>query len=259
MRLHFQSHGAGFPLIILHGLLGSLDNWHTISQALGESFQVFAVDQRNHGRSPHSDVFDYAAMADDLLEFMETHHLARAHVLGHSLGGKTAMHFALNHPALVERLVVVDMAPRAYPPEHLPLLDALLALDLRSFRGRNEAGNALAPAVPGAAMRQFLLKNLARDGHGAWHWKINLPAIKRNYPALNAGIGPGRSFAGPVLFIKAGRSDYLGDADVPLIHQLFPRTTIKTVPGAGHWMHAEAPDKLLKMTLNFLRKEIGSG
>ena len=113
MRLHFQSYGAGFPLIILHGLLGSLDNWHTISQALGESFQVFAVDQRNHGRSPHSDVFDYAAMADDLLEIMETHHLARAHVLGHSLGGKTAMHFALNHPALVERLVVVDMAPRA--------------------------------------------------------------------------------------------------------------------------------------------------
>jgi esterase len=120
MRLHFQSHGAGFPVIILHGLLGSLDNWQPISRALGESFKVFAVDLRNHGRSPHSEVFDYAAMAGDLLEIMETHRLPRAHLIGHSLGGKTAMHFALAHAALAEKLVIVDMAPRAYPPEHVP-------------------------------------------------------------------------------------------------------------------------------------------
>jgi len=149
------------------------------------------------------------------------------------------------------------MAPRAYPPEHVPLLDALLALDLRTYRERSEVGNALAPAVPGMAMRQFLLKNLMRDEHGALRWKINLPAIQRNYHFLNAGIEPGRSFAGPALFIKAGRSEYLGDADVALIHRLFPRTTIKTVPEAGHWVHADRPDQLLKMTLKFLHKDIG--
>jgi esterase len=126
---------------------------------------------------------------------------------------------------------------------------------LRSFRERNEVADALAAAVPEMVMRQFLLKNLERDEQGALRWKINLPAIRRNYHPLNDGIEPGRSFAGPTLFIKAGRSDYLGEPDVALIHQLFPRATFKTVPEAGHWVHANAPDKLLKMTLDFLREE----
>jgi esterase len=253
LQLNFQRHGEGFPLIILHGLFGSSDNWQTVSRKLGETYQVFAVDQRNHGRSPHSDIFNYTVMADDLRDFMAAHQLPRAHILGHSMGGKTAMQFALRYPELVEKLIVVDMAPKSYPPAHLPIFAALNALDLNSYRDRNAIDAALAPAIPDTPTRQFLLKNLGRDDAGAFRWKLNLPAIERNYEPLNQAIAPGPTFNGPVLFIKGGRSNYLVEGDVALIHQLFPRSTIKTVPAAGHWVHADAPEQLIEFVLKFLR------
>jgi esterase len=152
----------------------------------------------------------------------------------------------------VEKLIGVDMAPRAYLPSHGPLFDAMLSLDLPSFRERNEIAAALAPAIPDAATRQFLLKNIARDDSGAFRWKLNLPVIKKNYDQLNEAIAPGPTFPGPVLFIKGERSDYLGEADVSLIHQLFPCSTVKTVPAAGHWVHADAPDQVINFVLKFL-------
>jgi esterase len=253
MQLNFQRHGEGFPLIILHGLFGSLDNWQNIARNLGQSFQVFTVDLRNHGHSPHHDDFNYAIMIEDLREFMATQQLPRAHVMGHSMGGKTAMHFALRHPEQVEKLIVVDMAPRAYAPAHGPIFKALLALNLGSFRERSEIFDALAPAIPEIAMRQFLVKNVMRDEAGTFRWKMNLLVLHRNYDELNYAIQPDRSFDGPVLFIKGEQSDYLAESDVALIHKLFPRTNMKTVAQAGHWVHAEAPEELGKMVCNFLR------
>lgn len=253
VRLNFQSYGRGFPIIILHGLFGSLDNWQTISRRLGEFFQVFAVDLRNHGGSPHSDDFNYDVMAEDLRGFVETHGLSRCHLLGHSLGGKAAMEFALRHAALVEKLVVVDMAPRAYPPAHIPIFEALLALDLRSFRDRREIADALAPAIPDLVTRQFLLKSLTRDESDALQWRLNLPAIYRNYSRLNQELENGRTFAGPALFLRGQRSDYITEKDASLIRRFFPNAKIVSVSGAGHWIHADAPEAFLKATLDFLR------
>ncbi len=233
-------------------MFGSLDNWQTISRKLGETHQVFTVDLRNHGHSPHSDVFDYTAMVGDLHEFMAANQLPRAHFLGHSLGGKTAMHFALRHPELVQKLIVVDIAPKSYPPSHLPILQAMLALDLNSYRERNEIGAALTPAIPDLATRQFLLKNLTRDETGAFRWKLNLPVIHRNYEQLNREIETDRTFDSPVLFIKGGRSDYLAEGDMTLIHRLFPCSTVKTIAAAGHWVHADAPEPFASIVLKFL-------
>lgn len=252
MQLNFQSYGTGFPLIILHGLFGSLDNWQTISTRLGEHFWVFAVDLRNHGRSPHSDEFNYEVMAEDLGEFMQVHGLARAHLLGHSMGGKTAMEFALRHPEMVEKLIVADMAPKAYPPSHIPIFEALLSMDLSGFRDRREIVDALAPSIPELAVRQFLLKNLTRDESGAFRWKLNLPTIYRNYDRLNQGIENGRNFDGSVMFIKGVRSEYIGEEDRELIKRLFPQAEIIAIPEAGHWVHADAPGAFLNAVLAFL-------
>ena len=166
MQLYYQTYGAGFPLIILHGLFGSSDNWQPVAKKLGEQFQVFTPDLRNHDRSPHSEEFSYPLMAEDLREFMEQRALVRTHMLGHSMGGKAAMEFALRHPALVAKLIVVDMAPKAYPPVHVPLFEAMLALDLASFRERGEINAALTPKISNTQVRQFLLKNIGRDNSG---------------------------------------------------------------------------------------------
>jgi len=253
MQLHYQRFGEGAPLLILHGLFGSLDNWQTVSRLLGESYQAISVDLRNHGRSPHSEAFGYEVMAEDLLELMTSRKLPKISLLGHSMGGKLAMHFALNHPELVEKLIVVDMAPREYPPLHADIFKALLSVDLTQFRERHEVESALAPAIPQMAVRNWLLKNIGRDDQGGLKWKMNLPVIHRNYSALNQAIPPGKSFPGPVLFIKGGQSDYIQESDIPLILPLFPRTTFKTITGAGHWVHAEAPEALVTFVKRFMR------
>lgn len=256
MQLHFQSHGTtGPPLLILHGLFGSLDNWASISRQLGHTNRVFALDLRNHGRSPHSDEFNYAVIAEDLLEFMAAQKLERTNILGHSLGGKVAMHFALHYPGRVEKLIVVDIAPRAYPPAHLPLFDAMMSLDLGAFRERGEMDRALAAKIPEAGVRQFLLKNVGRDESGAFRWKLNLPAIFQNYELLNKSLDTTRVFEGPTLFIKGEKSDYISEEDRELIIKMFPRAEVVTVPGAGHWVHADAPEKVTEMVRKFLAQE----
>src|SRR5579859_1638969 len=160
MQLHFKSYGSGHPLIILHGLFGSLDNWHFHSSQLAGQFRVLAVDQRNHGHSPHSQQMDYTLMAEDLSELIDHEQLPRAHVLGHSMGGKTAMQFALKYPQKTARLMVIDMAPRAYSPRQAQILETLLSVDLTAFKTRSQLLEALAPKIPDLALRQFLLKNI---------------------------------------------------------------------------------------------------
>lgn len=253
MQLHFQSYGQGPPLIILHGLFGSLENWHSISQKLAADFQVFAVDQRNHGRSPHAAEMSYQSMAGDLKEFVTTHQLSAVNLLGHSLGGKVAMFFALNYPDLMEKLVVVDIAPRAYPPHHSEILNALSSLDLPSFKNRKDLETHLAPSIPDLATRQFLLKNVKRDSAGTFYWQMNLAAIHRNYDRLNEALSSQQPFTKPALFISGERSDYIRDEDLASIRKLFPQAAHCKIPGASHWVHADAPEAFLRKVREFLK------
>jgi esterase len=253
MQLHFQTYGQGAPLIILHGLFGSLDNWHSMSQKLAADFQVFAVDLRNHGRSPHAAEMSYPLMAEDLKEFVIDRNLSRVNLMGHSLGGKTAMLFALNFPDPVEKLVVVDMAPRAYPPHHDEILKALHSLDLNIFKTRKEMELQLTDSIPDSAVRQFLLKNVKRDSKGVLYWQMNLVGIAANYERLNEAISNKRSFDKPALFIRGERSDYIREEDWPSIRTLFPRAEHCEIAGAGHWVHADAPEAFLRKVREFFK------
>jgi esterase len=253
MQLHFQSYGRGPQLIILHGLFGSLENWHSISQKLAADFQVFAVDQRNHGRSPHAADITYQLMAEDLKEFLADKQLGPVNFLGHSMGGKTAMLFALTYPQSVEKLIVVDIAPRAYPDHHLEILKALSSLDVASFNSRAEMESQLASSIPDLAVRRFLLKNVKRDQAGNFYWQMNLSAIEANYARLSEQISGQRPFEKPTLFIRGERSNYICDDDMTAIQKLFPRVKLCEIAGAGHWVHAEAPEAFIRTVWEFLK------
>lgn len=255
MQLHFKESGQGRAVILLHGLFGSSDNWHPIALRLAESFHVFAVDQRNHGQSPHSDEMNYPLMAEDLNEFMAAQGLEAAMVMGHSMGGKSAMQFALQYPDRVEKLVVADMAPRAYLPAHGKIFAALLALDLKSFSTRQQIEDALAPEIPDLMLRRFLLKNLGRNTGGGFFWKINLRGLEKNELKLCAPVSGPAPFEKPTLFIRGGKSNYVNPEDESLIRKLFPQAAIQTVSEAGHWVHADAPEAFLRLALAFFQAE----
>ncbi len=252
MQLHFKQLGRGEPLVLLHGLFGQADNWHYVTQRLAERFHVFAVDQRNHGQSSHDDEMNYPLMAVDVENFFVAQKIESAFVIGHSMGGKTAMQFALQFPNRVERLVVADMAPRAYAPAHEPIFAALLALDLRSYKTRQQIEDALAPKIPELALRRFLLKNLGRNDDGSFYWKINLSGLVKNYPHLCAALDSKISFLKPTLFIRGGKSKYISTADEPEIFRLFPAASIQTIAQADHWVHADTPEEFVQMILDFL-------
>jgi esterase len=256
MLLHFKEYGQGRPLILLHGLLGSLDNWHSIAQQLAERFQVFALDQRNHGQSPHSAEMGYQLMAEDVNEFLTARGIGSVSLIGHSMGGKTAMQFALQFSGKVEKLLVEDITPRAYPPEHNKIFAALLALDLSKYAARQEIENALAPEIPSLVMRRFLLKNLGRNPEGAsdgtFFWRTNLRGISENYAPLGAPVAGAVPFEKPVLFIRGGKSNYMKPEDEPVIRALFPRAEIKTIAEAAHWVHGDRPEEFLRLALDFL-------
>ncbi len=252
MQLHFTESGRGRAVVLLHGLFGSGDNWHTIAGRLAERFHVFALDHRNHGRSPHSPEMDYPLMAADVDRFFTSQGLGSAQVIGHSMGGKTAMQLALHFPRRVEKLVVADMAPRAYAPAHDRIFAALLALKLAAYQTRGEIEAALAPEIPNAVLRRFLLKNLGRAPAGGLYWKINLRDLAANYWRLREPVAGDAPFTGPALFIRGGKSKYLQPEDEPLIHEWFPAAAVQTIPEAGHWVHADQPEEFLRLVLGFL-------
>jgi pimeloyl-ACP methyl ester carboxylesterase len=252
MQLHFKESGQGRAVILLHGLFGSSDNWHYIAQRLAEKFHVFALDHRNHGLSPHSAEMNYPLMAADVENFFAARGLESASVVGHSMGGKTAMQFALRFPQRVEKLVVADMAPREYAPAHDKIFAALLALDLPQFQTRQQIEDALAVAIPSLVLRRFLLKNLGRNPAGEFFWKINLRDIAESYPHLRKPVSHPEPFAKPALFIRSGKSKYVNAEDEPLIRELFPQSQILTIAEASHWVHADQPEEFLRLLLEFL-------
>jgi esterase len=244
--LFCREYGAGEPLVVLHGLLGQGANWATLAKRLGGAARVLVPDLRNHGRSPHAPTMTYPELAADVVALLDARGLADATLLGHSLGGKVAMHLAFTAPERVRRLIVVDIAPVAYPPRHAELLATLMALDLTALATREAVDAALAPAFPDPAFRQFLLMNLKRDGQRL-AWAANLPAIAAALPALMGFAPPpsARPYPAPALLIVGDRSRFVEPAHAPAIARWLPQATQRTIPGAGHWVHADQPEAFL--------------
>jgi pimeloyl-ACP methyl ester carboxylesterase len=242
--LFHKEFGSGSPLIILHGLFGFSDNWQTIAKSLSEQYWVITPDLRNHGRSPHLSSHTYPEMAEDLRLFMESLGMFSATVMGHSMGAKAAMQLALHYPDMVDRLIVVDMAPGPAQDNHSAIFKALLGLNLSDIQSRAEIEHLLAPQIPDFGTRQFLLKNITRDTEGHFSWKMNLPVLWKYFADILAPVS-GPPFHKPALFIRGARSNYIQDRDFPLILSLFPQAEFVTIPDAGHWVHADQPAALL--------------
>lgn len=252
MKLNYKEFGQGDPVIILHGLFGTSDNWQTLAKKLAEHYSVFLLDLRNHGRSFHDDEFNYKVMAEDLKDFMESHWIYSARIIGHSMGGKVAMQFALSHPDMVENLVVVDIANERYEGGHEVIFNALLNLDLENVASRKEADTFLKAQIKDSGVRQFLLKNLTRNKAGKYIWKMNLPVIYQNYQAILSKIEGEDVFDGATLFVKGGLSKYITETNFESTKRFFPNAKLETIENVGHWVHASAPKELLKILENFL-------
>ncbi len=253
MELYHKIFGRGEPLLILHGLFGSSDNWQTLGKRFAEQHTVILVDLRNHGRSPHLPRHTYPEMAEDLESFLDAKRIHRCAVLGHSMGGKAAMQFALFFPERIEKLVVVDMAPRAYSGGHESILQAMRGLPLASLSSRKEAETQLLQQIPEKDIVRFLMKNLSRSAHNGFEWKFNLDVLYRDYGAILAAVEETpEPYPGEALFIGGGRSTYIRPQDEADIHRLFPKAEIARIPDAGHWVHAEQPDRLYSRVRAFL-------
>lgn len=253
MELFHRVYGSGRPLVILHGLFGSSDNWMTQARMLGEHFSVYTLDLRNHGLSPHSDLHSYETMASDVRAFISTHNLAPAAVIGHSMGGKVAMKLATEHPDLVHKLVVVDIVPKSYPPHHNRIVEGLLSLQPEQLTSRQEADLQLSAYVTQPDVRQFLLKNLSRNPQGGFAWKINLKVIAAAMDDILGDPVHGSAFEGPALFLMGSRSDYYKTGDDVRIKNHFPNFELDYMD-TGHWMQAEEPELFVKRVLAFLLK-----
>lgn len=257
MKLFYRQFGQGAPVIILHGLFGLSDNWVSIAKRIATQFAVYIPDMRNHGQSPHSPEMNYQVMTLDLLEFMEEHKLENAILIGHSMGGKVAMDFALNHPAALSRLVIIDISPRSYPARslHSNIISAMLSISLQELNSRSQVEIQLRRSIPDMRIRQMILKNLFYESPQSLAWRLNLDAIHNNLGLMFEGIAPGRTFTKPTLFIRGGSSDYITLNDGSLISKMFPFSDIKTIPSASHWLQADAPEELCLLLSVFLGKE----
>ncbi len=253
MALAHSEWGAGPPVVVLHGLFGSAQNWTSIARRLGARFRVLVPDLRNHGASPWARPMDYPAMAEDVAAFMTAQNVAAAAIVGHSMGGKAAMALALAQPARVARVVVVDIAPVARATVLDPTIAAMARLDLARMTRRSEADAALKPDIPDAAVRNFLLQNLVASDAGL-RWRINLEVLRDDMPEI-AGFPdfpPGTAYRGPCLVVRGAASDYVDDAGLAAFARLFPGYRLAVIPGAGHWVHAEAADAFLAAVTPFL-------
>ncbi|MBM3916613.1 MAG: alpha/beta fold hydrolase [Sphingomonadales bacterium] len=250
MKLHYRQLGQGKPLIILHGLFGFSDNWQTHAKKLAEYFQVTLVDLRNHGHSPWSDAFSYALMVQDLHELFSDLKIASPILLGHSMGGKLAMHYDMAYPNFLDKLIVVDMGVKAYPAHHAHILAAIHAIDLTQMTARSQAEAILRTFVDSDGVRQFLLKNLYWEDKGKLAWRVNFTVLEASMPEILSALPSNESFT-PALFIRGLLSNYILDEDFDQIESFYPDTQFASIPDAGHWVHAEAPDAFLDVVLSF--------
>jgi pimeloyl-ACP methyl ester carboxylesterase len=251
--LHSLITGRGEPLLILHGFLGMSDNWKTLANRFADDFEVHLVDQRNHGRSFHDEEFSYELMMEDLIYYMGHHGVDSPNIMGHSMGGKTAMTLAVEYPDLVRRLIVADIAPRFYPQHHQDILSALTSVDFEKMRSRNDIDAHFEKYVPEYSIRQFLLKNVYRKERDRFAYRINLESLVENIEEIGVALPPMTSYDGPALFMKGENSGYIAAADEALIKAHFPNYTLATIQGAGHWLHAENPEQFHKTVVEFLK------
>lgn len=257
MKLYFRQVGeSGQPIIILHGIFGSSDNWLTIGKILGEKNRIYMVDQRNHGQSPRSDVFNYEVMADDLKEFIDEHQLENPIIVGHSMGGKTVMQFAMNYPDAFAKMIVVDIAPKYYPVHHSMILQGLAAIDLPNLASRTEANEILKRFEEQEGVRQFLLKNLWRNPEkgNQFDWRINVPVIAKNIDVVGHELANEKAIQQPVLFIRGENSHYIQPEDERKIWELFPNYELVSIEGAGHWVQADQPQAFIETVNQFVNQ-----
>ncbi len=253
MKLHSNILGQGKPFVILHGFLGMSDNWKTLGKKFSEEgFEVHLVDQRNHGHSFHDDNFDYETLSEDLRHYFEAHNLSEAIVLGHSMGGKTAMLFATQNPNLVSKLIVADISPRFYPIHHDAILEGLSSLDFSEIKSRGAADKQLANYVSDFGTRQFLLKNLYWKEKGQLALRMNLQVLKENVSEVGEALPLHAKFEKETLFLRGDKSEYIALQDETTIKQHFSNVNIVTIANAGHWLHAENPDDFFNEVMQFI-------
>lgn len=252
MKLNYRAFGESKEvMVIIHGLFGSLDNWATLAKGFAKDYTVYIVDQRNHGKSPHAAVHDYTHMAEDLKEFMDDHSISSAFIVGHSMGGKTAMQFATMYPNRIEKLCIVDIGPKYYPPHHQEIVDALVGVVFDQVSTRKEVEDQLQVTISNVGIRLFLMKNLTRTTEGGYRWKMNLPVIVKHIENIGEGLAKDVTYDGETLFIRGEKSDYILDDDFAHIIEQFPVAKLITIPNAGHWVHAEQPKLLFEEVLKF--------
>ena len=265
VTLKFRKSGHGYPFVILHGLYGASDNWLSIARKLEERFTVYVPDLRNHGHSPHTTSHSYEEMVDDLHLFFVDHHIEKAIVLGHSMGGKVAMMFAAEYPELVKSLLIADIAPKSYNLlerpyktvlQHELILGLMEELNLVAVSSRKEIDHFLSEKLNDSTLRQFLIKNIHRNKADYFEWKINVPVLKQALLGITTGVSSAwfddrRPILGyPVTFIRGLNSDYISDEDIPMIKRIYPEAKIIDIPNAGHWLHAEQPEKFIEAVLS---------
>jgi len=246
IKLFTRTYGDKFPpLVILHGLFGQSDNWTSIARSISSEVGVILIDQRNHGQSPHSAEMNYTLMAADVKKTLDAEGIKKIHLLGHSMGGKTAMWFAYYYPEYLESLIIADIAPRYYPPHHQSIIEGLKKLDLSAIQSRNEADELLSENIPEFGVRQFLLKNLNRKDDGTFEWRFNLKGIAEEIEEVGKAFEHEISVT-KTLFLRGAKSRYINEDDEKMIKKQFPESVIQTIPNAGHWLHAEQPELFLE-------------
>lgn len=245
--------GEGKPLVILHGFLGMSDNWKTMAGSFAENgYCVHLIDQRNHGRSFHSDVFNYDVLVEDLLEYLQYHQLDKVILMGHSMGGKTAMLFAVTYPDRIEKLLVADIAPKFYPPHHEKILKGLSALDFDVIKDRKSADDELSKYIFDWGTRQFLLKNLYWETKERLGFRFNLEVLKHKGEEIGEALPDFTFYRGPVLFLRGDKSEYVMPGDMDLIRNHFPNSSIVSISNSGHWLHAENPKDFYAEAFRFI-------
>lgn len=269
MKLFFRNLGSGQPIIILHGLYGSSDNWMTIGRKLSENYEVWLLDLRNHGKSLHHEIHNYDVMKDDLYDFILEQRIENPVIVGHSMGGKAAMAFALSYPDLISKLIVLDIAPKSYlfslegmkgELNHKGILSALISVELDKFTRREEVFEDLSNRIGNARISHFLMKNIKRDSEKKFIWALNLEALNNNLKDILDGFSGKEvdsnitSIGFPVLFIKGANSDYILEDDKEEIEDIFPYAQFQSIKDAGHWLHVEQPEQLLKVLINFIER-----